>query len=78
MHHRPKDVVERRGARDLAAEVVEILGPSGGDAHRLDLRLEARGEIADDRRDHEEEDDGQHVFAMPDDEGVVGSVKKKM
>ena len=71
MHRRPQDVVQRGGARDLAAEVVEVGRAPGDLAHRLDLGLEPRREVADDDRDHQEEDDGQHVLPARHDEGVV-------
>ena len=71
MHCRPQHVVERSGAGDPAAEVVEVGRAPGGQAHGLDLRLEPRRQVADDHRDHEEEDDRQHVLAALDDEGVV-------
>ena len=78
MHRGPQHVVERSSTGDPAAEVVEIGGAPGRQAHGLDLVLEPRREVADDDRHHEEEDHVSTSSRRSTMKVWCGSVKKKL
>ena len=67
MHRRPQHVVEGRGAGDLAAEIEQVGGAPRGRALVSTCAFEARGQVADDHRDHQEQEERQDVFAVVDD-----------
>ena len=69
---RPDDIVERGGARDLAAEFVEVRGALRDMALDGDLRTQPRREIAGEHGDRQEQQQRQDDAAIGDMEAEVG------
>ena len=70
MHRRPQQIVEIRRARQLAAELIQLLGGARPLSRDDRLRAHARGQVAGDHRGDGEEEQRDDVLRVGDGEGV--------
>ena len=74
----PEQIIERRGACELAAEKVEFLGDARPLPRRDRLGADARGKIARDERHDREKEQGDDVFGIGDGECVERRKEEKI
>ena len=67
---RPQHVVQRRGARELAAEGVERFGGAHPADRGIGLRAHPRRDIGDQERDQHEEEERRDIGRIGDGEGI--------
>ena len=78
MHGRPQQIVKIRRARQLAAELVQLLGGARPLSRDDRLRPHTRGQIAGDHRGHAEEEQCGDVLRVGDGECVERRQKEEV
>ncbi len=75
---RPQHIVKRRGARELAAEGIELLGGPDPADRGVGLRAHPRRDVGHQDCDHHKKDEGRDIGRIGDGEGVDRRQKKEV